>query len=953
MPAPKAVSDLVKRFGEQLESYKNGKYNETQVRVEFIDPLFQSLGWDIYNKEGMPEQYKDVIHEDAIKVGVSIKAPDYCFRWGGERKFFLEAKKPSVNIKDDVGPAFQVRRYAWSSKLPLSILTDFEEFAVYDCRMQPKKGDKPTVGRVFYCQFEEYEKKWDEIAKIFSKEAVANGDFDNFAESIKKKKGTVEVDDAFLKEIETWRERLARNIAVRNPKLTQRELNFSVQQTIDRIVFLRISEDRGIEQYGRLQGLLNGTSVYTRLTDIFREADDRYNSGLFHFRDESNRPEEPDKLTLSLTIDDDALKDILKNLYFPDSPYVFSEIPADILGQVYEQFLGKVIRLTEGHRAKIEGKPEVRKAGGVYYTPTYVVDYIVKNTIGKFVEGKDPKHVSKLRILDPACGSGSFLIQAYQYLLDWHRNWYANNEPEKYSKGRSPTIFFGPGKEWRLTTAERKRILLNNIYGVDIDTQAVEVTKLSLLLKVLRGESAQSIDQNLKLFHERALPDLQDNIKCGNSLIAPDVYVGQQLGLLPDDERYKINAFDWQEEFSDIFKQGGFDVIIGNPPYLYSASKDHIDYFTSHYELAQYQTDYYVFFIERALELGKNHGRLSFIVSDSWLNSQYFSKLREYLLQNCTIELLAIFDYCVFSGATIENSIFSILINGKPKKIPIYLFATPGSYSEINQIDPNDATKIGLIDPRRTKDTSLLLQKIENKSTPLGRYLRINRGVHAYRTDGYGISKFSKGTQTRRDKDEESYHSNKKIDKTYLPELKGKNVFRFFHTLTNRYISYGPWLAEPREPEFFQSPKIVLRKILGKKLSGTFIEEPMVLDQSLYVLISQVNDETILLHCLGILMSSLGAWYLRNKHSIFDTLYPWYTKKQLAEFPIKISDSGLAENVKTILQLQIECSNTKLPGDKKNIERQIKMVETQIDNAVFKMYGLNNEDTKQILEEEF
>src|SRR5205814_24048 len=183
----------------------------------------------------------------------------------------------------------------------------------------------------------------------------------------------------------------------------------------------------------------------------------------------------------------------IRRLYYPDSTYEFSVLPADILGQVYEQFLGKVIRLTEAHQAKVEDKPEVKKAGGVYYTPTYIVDYIVKNTVGKLLENKTPRQAAKLRILDPACGSGSFLIGAYQHLLDWHRDWYVAHDPKKWATGRNPTIYRGMGGEWKLSTTERKRILLQNIYGVDIDVQAVETTKLSLLLKVLEGESEQTL----------------------------------------------------------------------------------------------------------------------------------------------------------------------------------------------------------------------------------------------------------------------------------------------------------------------------------------------------------------------------------------------------------------------------------------------------------------------------
>ena len=370
MSVPQELLELVERFHTNREAYRSGQYNETQLRREFIDPFFKLLGWDVNNEKGYAEAYKDVIHEDSIKIGGVTKAPDYCFRIGGTRKFFVETKKPSVNLKDDISPAFQLRRYAWSAKLPLSILTDFEEFAVYDCRAKPEKSDKASTARILYLTSAEYAHRWDEISQIFSRDAVLKGSFDKYAETGKAKKGTASVDDAFLHEIESWRDTLAS------------------QRTIDRIVFLRICEDRGMEQYGRLMSLQNGDRVYARICEMFHRADERYNSGLFHFQKDKGRTESPDTLTLNLTIDDGVLKHIIKNLYYPDSPYEFSVISADILGQVYEQFLGKVILLTAGHRAVVEEKPEVRKAGGVYYTPTYIVDYIVKNTVGRLLDAE-------------------------------------------------------------------------------------------------------------------------------------------------------------------------------------------------------------------------------------------------------------------------------------------------------------------------------------------------------------------------------------------------------------------------------------------------------------------------------------------------------------------------------------------------------------------------------------
>jgi type I restriction-modification system DNA methylase subunit len=671
----KQISNLVERFERNIEAYRSPAYNETQLRREFIDPFFEALGWDVMNKAGYAEQYKDVIHEDAIKVAGATKAPDYCFRIGGVRKFFLETKKPSVDIKEQINPAYQLRRYAWSAKLPISILTDFEEMAVYDCRFRPKPTDKPSIGRIRIYNYTQYINSFEEIYSLFSKESVLKGSFDKFAESERLKRGTAEVDAEFLKEIESWREVLAKEIAIRNPKLSVHELNYAVQLTIDRIIFLRMCEDRGIEKYGQIQSLLNGTNTYHRLREIFYHADGKYNSGLFDFR--------TDRLTPELKMDDKPLKDIFKNLYYPESPYEFSVLGADILGHVYEQFLGKVIRLTEGHRAKVEEKPEVRKAGGVYYTPTYIVDYIVKNTVGKLVGAvpRDrpnmptdidvplhrqltPQQISKIRILDPACGSGSFLLGAYQYLLDYHRDWYIAHYAKKgnVAQGFSPApkeIYQGRGGQWYLTTREKKRILLNNIYGVDIDTQAVEVTKLSLLLKVMEGENQDTLERQMKLFKERALPDLGSNIKCGNSLIGPDFYQGKQMDLLDQEEMYRINPFDWEKEFPEIIKQGGFEAVIGNPPYIRIQTMKEwapleVELYKKHYTSASKGNyDIYVVFVERGLNLLSKRGRLGFILPHKFFNAQYGQPLRNLLSKgNHLADVIHFGDQQVFVGAT-------------------------------------------------------------------------------------------------------------------------------------------------------------------------------------------------------------------------------------------------------------------------------------------------------------
>src|SRR5947209_2005518 len=164
MSVPAEIRELTERFERNKDAYHSPQYNETQLRREFLDPFFKALGWDMDNQQGYAEAYKDVIHEDAIKMGEATKAPDYCFRIGGQRKFFLEAKKPSVDIRHDVSPAFQLRRYAWTVKLPLGILSDFEELAVYDCRVKPDRHDSAATARLLYFNYKEYAERWEELA---------------------------------------------------------------------------------------------------------------------------------------------------------------------------------------------------------------------------------------------------------------------------------------------------------------------------------------------------------------------------------------------------------------------------------------------------------------------------------------------------------------------------------------------------------------------------------------------------------------------------------------------------------------------------------------------------------------------------------------------------------------------------------------------------------------------
>jgi type I restriction-modification system DNA methylase subunit len=996
MPAPKEISDLVERFNRNREAYISADYNEMQLRREFLDPFFTALGWDVENKQGYAEAYKDVIYEDAIKVGGATKAPDYCFRIGGVRKFFVEAKKPSVNLKDDISPAFQLRRYAWSAKLPLSILTDFEEFAVYDCRLKPSKSDKPATGRTLYLRYTDYETHWDEISSIFSKEAVLKGSFDKYAETSKLKKGTAEVDTAFLQEIEAWREMLARNFALRNPQLSQRELNFAVQRTIDRIIFLRICEDRGIETYGALMALLNGERVYKRLCEILYRAAERYNAGLFHFQKEKDRREEPDELTPGLQLDDKPLKEIIKNLYYPDSPYEFSVLSADILGQVYEQFLGKVIRLTSGHRAVVEDKPEVKKAGGVYYTPTYIVDYIVNNTVGKLLEGKTPKQAAQLRLLDPACGSGSFLIGAYQYLLDWHRDWYVNNGSGKWAAGRAPTLYQVGHGDWRLTSTERKRILLNNIYGVDIDPQAVEVTKLSLLLKVLEGENEQTISRQLKMFHERALPDLGNNIKCGNSLIGADFYNHRQMSLLDEEERYRINAFDWQAEFPEITKAGGFDAVMGNPPWGADFSAKELEYLRgTHHEIIVRMIDSYMYFIHTSAKLLAREGAFGMIIPSTFLTQADAKLLRQFVMENFNLQAVINLGEKVFGPRVLNTSTILIFTARKNSTARGFIkvddfrhFSPEEKTQQLPNVKPVNYKKwrqVVLSDSLHTYCTLdlravALFRKLAQKHPKFQDIVagEIQRGISPDCAEAFIVEK----EEARRER----------LEKEILrPLILGKHISRYGNLDSSTSIIYltreddigkypnarahlskyrdkitcrevlegkHPWFAlhRPRNPEIFNPPKFIGLTTTRKICVALDEETGYYATDALYLFRIKPNLSIQERFVLGVLHSTCFQFLYRVCSQGEQRVIPQIKAAKLYDLPFPISDiSGptgksrhdrMVKLVERMLALHQQLAAARIEHEKTALQRQIEVTDRQIDALVYDLYELTEAEIK-------
>ena len=997
------LKSLVSLFSENIAQYKSAQYDEANTRTDFIDKFFTLLDWDIANNQGFSESYREVVREDKVKIDGAQKAPDYSFRIGGVRKFFVEAKKPAVNIKDAAEGAYQVRRYAYTAKLPLSILTNFEEFAVYDTRIKPDKNDKAGAARIFYCTFTEYEQHFEFINSTFSKNAILKGSFDKYIEEHKNKKGTSEVDTELLALVENWRVELAKNIAKNNPDIGVYNLNTVVQRIIDRIIFLRIAEDKGIEDEALLLSVAKTANVYEKLIGIFAKANKKYNSGLFADVDWIN----------AVRIDDKALSHIIVNLYYPECPYEFSVLPVEILGSIYERFLGKTIRFRavkgDTHTAIIEEKPEVKKSGGVFYTPQYIVDYIVKNTVGEKIKNKTPDEIAAIKICDPACGSGSFLVGAYQYLLNYHLDYYSQAKNIKPAL-KNAKIYEAAFRSYKLTIEEKQRILTSSIFGVDIDSQAVEVTKLSLYLKLLENEGKENKNWLFKYTDFTLLPSLEANIKCGNSLIATDFYAQPNLALT-DDDRIKVNCFDWEKEFAAIFKNGGFDVVIGNPPYvrMQTIDKNQTDYFKQHYNGAAYGNyDLYILFIERSLTLLIEDGLYGMILPHKFFQAEYGEGIRKIIAEGKNVlQINSFTTNQVFENATTYTCLLFLSKNANDNFMyqEIKLGNSISDLLQSPNFDKIESIKLVGKWNFNSSAKEMIFDKINQNAVCLEHISRkIFKGSSTGNDDVYLVRLVSKHDQ---------YsivystvlNENIKIENTLLkPFIYGQDVRRFYINATDMYIIFPYEIKEramlitintlksnyPLAFAYFERVRKILTKRKLEFGSGDFykysagrslaeynqkkilipdmlVESRIGIDEqgeyyhgpAIHSLV--INEQYNFLHynyILALLSSKLFWFFISHTSTALRGNAYRLTPEYINPFPVKIIDKTnksevqlhdqLAYLADQILELKRKEATEPNQQVKTMIARQIEGVDRAIDVAVYKLYELDESEIKVV-----
>ena len=990
-----------------FSEYESSDYLERQLQNDFLNEMFTILGWDLQNKANLSSRQREVL----VEKGDTKGRPDYAFRINGLDKFFVEAKSPNRGTEkpEDI---FQAKKYGYNTKtVTIAILTDFKTLKVFDTSIKPN-FKQPNQALLFETNLNKMaESDFDQIY-VFQRDEVHNGSIEQLLQKYPAlKRLRVPVDITFLEQLTGWRETLAKDIFKNNPDLTVRSLNDVVQRLLDRLIFIRLIEDREITKNKQLKDISDNwkaskhRDIQPELNALFKKLNKDFNGDIF-------KPHDCEKILYYSKI----VSDIIDELYPPESPYDFSIMPVEILGIIYEKYLGKTIRLTE-KRLKVEEKPEVRKAGGVFYTPKWVVDHIVGNTVGEIIEGKTPEQISKLHFLDPACGSGSFLIGALNKIFDYHLDYYIQHRREAHEGTLFPKVIRIQNMEPRLSIYAKADILKNNIYGVDLDPQAVEITMMSLYIKVLEGERA--LPENKEL-----LPSLSNNIRNGNSLIGFD-YVSQQT--LDDSEKEKTNPFEWRSEKTGFGKiigdKGGFHAIIGNPPYIRIqtmrewASKE-VDYITNKYKTAENANyDIYVVFVEKAIELLDPNGLFGYILPHKFFQAEYGENLRRIISENKLLrEIISFKDQQVFDEATTYTC---LLFLSKMKRKEF-------KYTEISKLeDPVSQLSIIKKESKYTNGTmqvgSIPLDSLSEKpwQFSLGKEANLMERLKQEKIKlGNVSSRIFQGLVTGADP-VFILMGNEKIEGKYLklfskamnkeikveaeilkPLLKGQEIKRYstpiwkywiifpYNIENSKAILISKEEMESKYPNIWAYLNENKKKLLERDRGKLKVEwyafgrtqninqfyEPKIMTQVLanrasftldkkgvYYFVGggnaggygvKLNDRynLDLRYILALLNSKLLDFYLQKISTTFRGGFYSYARRFIEQLPIHIPNKSEEKEYNELVSLVdkiLELNQKKNKASNEEfIEREISVYEEKIDEIVYRIYGITEDEKK-------
>ncbi len=891
------IKELIDKYTQLVEEKRLGEYNEELTKKDFILPLFEALGWNVYNN---PNKTDSVSAEETI----SKKRVDYGFRINGIPKFLLEAKAIPVDL-NKAKFAEQAINYSWHKGCTWAVLTDFEGIKVFNAEWKSKTVRENLFLNIIWSDYlDRFDKLW-----WLSKESFEKGLLDKEAELVGKKSKKIPVDKQLLADFTRFREMLSKDITKLNldKGLTEEELDESVQRILDRLIFIRNCEDRELEARKLMPALREWESVgkkgqlLKQLRAIFNYFNDQYNSKLFQKH-----------LCDTLDISDNVLNEVVYGLYQTKDKtvyYDFSAIEADVLGTIYEQYLGHILRKT-AKRAKVTESHARRKEQGIYYTPPYIVDYIVRNTLGEVLKRKRPEEIEKIRVLDPACGSGSFLIKSFDLL-----NEYWKEKDKDYAQAQLDTT--GQG-----TTFTRKaKILHNNIFGVDLDKQAVEIAQLNLLLKIAEKG--------------HRLPLLQQNIKCGNSLIDDEGIAGDK-------------AFYWEEEFKEIMDEGGFDVVVGNPPYIQLSMEPAIsqvwkEYFITRFKSSMGRLNTFGFFIKLGIDLLKENGRLGYIIPNTILTQEYYEQLREMILNSCKIEHIVHFSDLPFKDAVVENVIIVLRKSKSAKGRLSNRIKIIGVNERLDFVEQKQILQSYFIQNYKKGfnifldgNTIQLKKKIEQDTKPLGEFLEVNQAIALKH-------------------DRAKYLSEKKIDSTYKKVIDGRHINRYSLKWDGHYLKYDVKAIHSckREDIFLSTEKLFFRRV-GDKLIATLDNQKFYALNTLVVMNKKQYINLGIQYFLALFNSKLMNYYYQNFLKSTKRVFSEIQARQVKNLPIKQIPESQQEIIIKLVDKMLSL-NKRLNefGDKKTderarIEEEIKKTDKEIDELVYKLYDITEEEKKII-----
>ena len=904
--ARQEIAKLVAKY-QSLDEKTIRTFSEADTRRVFIIPLFQALGWDVYSREEVAEEVK-----------AATGRVDYVFKLHGVSQFYLEAKALRADL---TRPEYvkQAITYAYNKGITWAVLSDFEGLQIYNAQ----------TGHLFInLSYDNYLRDFDDLW-LLSKESFQTDALNEKAEKYGALPPRLAIEQRLYNQLRQWREELFNQLHLHNAHLSVSQIDEVIQRLFNRLIFIRNCEDRQIEDRVLLstvnewRGSGRKGELIERLRGIFRDFDGYYDSDLFayHLTD-----------TKEVFIESTTIEHIISGLYEIPSgmaSYDFSIIDADVLGAVYEQYLGYVAAIAK-QRAKeaqarmdlglpteetfeIIAKKQRRKEHGIYYTPKFVTSYIVKETVGRFLEERSYNEILNIKILDPACGSGSFLIRAYDELLSYHAD-----------KRGKPVAELG---QW-----ERRTILLGNIFGVDLDMQAIEIARLNLLLR--------------SLAKRETLPSLADNIRRGNSLISG---TEEELKKYFGDNWREKKAFNWEQEFKDIMAQGGFDVVIGNPPWIESKRMDSLDksYYEASFRSMHGQYDIFNGFVEKGLQLLKNGGILGFIMPSRFVMNPDYEPFREMLLMNTRIMDICDVGEHIFEGVEMPALIMILEKQQDAERRNTNLVQIRTDVKDLGKSEWTEyfVSQGRFLEERnflftiyQPPEVDTLISKIEKDSINFGKLVSNARGVE--------IGKKS------------PLVSSKGIEAEWVPFLVGEDTDRYI-ILGHRYLKLGDASVDYKSPELYKGEKIIVRKT-GTGLRATLDNQDFYVIQVIYIFKPKIEGVN-LRFLLGLFNSKLMSFYYFTKFGEKEKgVFPHLRQGPILQLPIhrinfnNPKEKKMHDDLVTLVERMLELNKRLAPirdtycNERDELLREIEWTNMEIDNLVYELYGLTEEERKVV-----